>query len=146
MNLLSLAVSLFVINISGISDCGTMPFFTIVSQSFTPSAPKAGENVSWSITYKVPDNVEVTSGRSVNSGTINGFIPIDPTVSDLCTIVECPILSGEYTSTSYQTWPDGLAGTKLALTTQWVDESYNELLCSKVVVTGAQSQQYLRGN
>lgn len=145
MNSLMLALTLYVFNSSGISDCGTKPLFSITSQSFTPSAPKAGDNVSWTINYKVADGVEVTSGRSLNSGTINGFIPIDPTESDLCTIVECPLVSGEYSTSSYQTWPDGLTGTKLSLTSEWVDGSNNQLLCSKVVVTGAQ-QKSLRGN
>ena len=143
MNLLSLAVSLFVLNNSGISDCGTKPIFSIVSQSFEPSAPKAGDNISWSITYSVPDGIEIKSGFSINSGTVNGFIPIDPTESDLCTVIECPITPGKYTSTSYQTWPDGMTGTKLALTSEWVDDLDNQLLCSKVVVTGGRSR-YLR--
>ena len=143
MNLLSLALSLFVLNSSGISDCGTDSLFTITSQSFEPSSPKAGDNVSWTIEYTVPDGVQVKSGLSINSGTVNGFIPIDPTQSDLCTVVQCPILPGKYSSSSYQTWPDGMVGTKLSLVSEWVDDSNNELLCSKVVVTGA---GYLRRN
>ena len=143
MNLLSLALSLFVLNSSGISDCGTDSLFTITSQSFEPSSPKAGDNVSWTIEYTVPDGVQVKSGLSINSGTVNGFIPIDPTQSDLCTVVQCPILPGKYSSSSYQTWPDGMVGTKLSLVSEWVDDSNNELLCSKVVVTGA---SYLRRN
>lgn len=144
MNLLSLAVSLFVFNSTGISDCGVNPLFTITSQSFEPSVPKVGDNVSWTINYVVPENlVEIKSAHVINSGTINGFIPIDPTESDLCKVVECPIVPGEYSSTGYQIWPDGLAGAKLSLTTQWVDDNESELLCSKVVVTGKSN---LRGN
>lgn len=143
MNLLMFVLSLFLFNSSGISDCGTKPIFTIVSQNFEPSSPKAGDNVSWTIDYRVPDGVEIKSGLTINSGTVNGFIPINPTESDLCTVVECPILPGKYSSSSYQTWPDGLTGTKIALTSEWVDDSNNQLLCSKVNVIGA---GYLRRN
>jgi hypothetical protein len=143
MNLLSFALSLFVFNTSSISDCGVTPIFSIVSQSFEPVSPKSGDNVSWTINYKVPDGVEIKSAYTINYGTINGFIPIDPTESDLCTILECPILSGEYSTTSYQIWPDGLLGTKLSLTSEWFDDSESELLCSKIVVTG---QRFLRRN
>ena len=144
INLLAVAASLFVFNISGVSDCGVNPLFFITSQSFEPSVPKVGDNVSWTISYVVPENVvAINSPRSINSGTINGFIPIEPTESDLCEILECPIYPGEYSSTSYMTWPDGLGGAKLSLTSEWVDENDSELLCSKVVVTGKTN---LRGN
>lgn len=142
MNFLSFALSLLLANFSSISDCGVNPVFTIVSQEFSPQNPKTGDNVSWTIQYKVPDGVTVNSARSINSGMINGFLPIQPTESDLCEVLECPIVSGEYSTTNYQTWPDGLSGTKLSLVSQWVDEFDEELLCSKVVLTPSKS---LRG-
>lgn len=146
MPALSLAIttvmSILTFTTSGISDCGTNPVFSISSQSFSPTSPVAGDNVSWTITYKVPAVAPIESAYSINSGTVNGFIPIDPTKSDLCGVVDCPIVEGEYTTTNYQVWPDGLAGSKIALVSQWVDDANNELLCSKVVVTGKQA---LRG-
>lgn len=146
MPALSLAIttvmSILTFTTSGISDCGTNPVFSISSQSFSPTSPVAGDNVSWTITYKVPAVAPIESAYSINSGTVNGFIPIDPTKSDLCGVVDCPIVEGEYTTTNYQVWPDGLAGSKIALVSQWVDDANNELLCSKVIVTGKQA---LRG-
>jgi hypothetical protein len=143
MNFIMSLLSFAMFNFSGISDCGVKPLFSITSQSFEPNGPKSGDNVSWTINYKVPDGVEIKTATSINSGTINGFLPIEPTESDLCEIVECPILPGEYSSTSFQIWPDGLTGTKLSLISQWVDDLNNELLCSKVSVIG---QRRLRGS
>lgn len=142
MRFLMSAVSLLMFNFSGVSDCGVNPLFTISSQSFEPITPKSGDNVSWTINYKVPEGVKIPAAHSINSGTINGFLPIQPSESDLCEVVECPILPGEYSSTSFQIWPDGLAGTKLSLVSKWVDNSEKELLCSKITVIG---QKRLRG-
>jgi hypothetical protein len=136
MNYLSLALSLFVFNLTSISDCGTNSLFTITEQSFTPEFPEAGDNVSWTISYSVPDNVEISFARSITSGTLNGFIPIEPTEYDLCEEVGCPLVSGEHENTNWLEWPNGIAGSKISLTSIWLDNSDNELLCSKVVVTG----------
>ena len=127
-----------------IRDCGTDPVFSIVSQSFVPESPKAGDNVSWTIQYKVPDGVEIPSGVNINSGMINGFIPITPTETDLCSVVHCPITPGEYTLTNWQTWPAGLESTKVSLISEWVNENYGELLCSSVTINGGQAKT-LRG-
>ena len=129
--------------LSTISDCGTNPLFKIVSQSFTSDIPKAGDIVSWTIEYSVPDGLIVNSITSVNSGLINGFLPIDTTTSDLCQEISCPVTSGTYSLTNTVIWPDGVSGSKVVLTSEWEDENGNELLCSKVSVTGAKN---LRGN
>jgi hypothetical protein len=130
-----MALSLFVFNSSTISDCGFDSLFTITSQSFSPEYPVAGDNVSWVISYTVPDNVEVTFARSVLYGVLNGFIPIETTEYDLCDEVVCPIISGEHTNENWIEWPSGLNGAKVSLTSTWLDDSDNELLCSKVIVT-----------
>lgn len=143
MNLTSVFVVLFGVNFSTIKDCGTNPLFTIVSQDFSPESPKAGENVTWTIQYKVPENVVANTVTSVDSGMINGFLPIDPTYSDLCGLIECPVTSGTYTMSNTNVWPDGLSGSKVILQSEWVDENGSELLCSKVTVTGA--SKLLRG-
>lgn len=122
--------------ITSISDCGTDPLFKITSQSFIPDSPKTGDNTTWSISFTVPDCLYVTNVTSVNSGLINGFLPIDTSYTNMCDQVGCPAEAGDYTITNWQIWPDGLAGTKVALTSQWVDQYNNELLCSKAVVVG----------
>ena len=133
-------LALFALN--SISDCGKNPLFSIVSQDFQPTSPKVGDNVTWTIEFKVPDGLKVDNVTSVNSGVLNGFIPLDTTSSYLCPEVNCPVTSGTYTLENSLTWPDGVAGSKLALTSEWIDTDGNELLCSKVVVTGSQN---LRG-
>lgn len=122
--------------ITSISDCGTAPQFKITSQSFIPDTPKTGDNTTWTISFTVPENLDVTNVTSVNSGVINGFLPIDTSYTNICDQVGCPVEPGEYTITNWQIWPDGLAGTKVALKSQWVDQDDNELLCSKAVIVG----------
>lgn len=126
--------------ISTISNCGIKPLLNIVYQSFIPEIPSGGQNVSWTIQYNVPDGLTVNSISSVNSGIINGFLPIDTTTTDLCPEIGCPLTSGTYTLVNTVTWPDGVSGSKIVLTSEWEDENDNELLCSKVSVVGARSK------
>ena len=123
--------------LSSISDCGKNPLLKIVSQSFTPDSPTAGDNVSWVIQYQVPDGMVLNNITSINSGLINGFLPIDTTTTYLCPEIGCPVSSGIYSLTNSVTWPDGVSGSKVALTSEWVNENGDELLCSKVSVVGA---------
>ena len=136
MLLVASLFSLFMLGNSGIVDCGKAPLFTITSQSFSPDSPTTGDNTTWEISFAVPDSVDVTNITSINSGIVNGFLPIDTTYTNMCNEVGCPTKPGDYSITNWQIWPDGLVGTKLALTTQWVDQNDNELLCSKVSIVG----------
>lgn len=134
----------FIFNMSGVSNCGVNPLFSITSQSFEPSVPKIGDKVFWTINYNVPENVvAIKSPRNINSGTVNSIIPIEITESDLCDILECPIYPGNYSTIIYMNWSNDIADMKLSLINTWVDENDIELLCYKVLVKGKTN---LRGN
>ena len=59
------------------------------------------------------------------------FIPLSPTVDDLCATQKvdlCPLKVGVHHSTSDSTWPSGLSGT-IVSKIQWKDQDGQEILC-----------------
>jgi len=103
--------------------------FKIQSQGFAPFPPIGGQDATLWIDFTVPDGA-VTNGTAKYSFSFNG-IPFSPTTEDLCTQVECPIVSQNLSSTNQ--WPSGLSG-KIVSKIQWYDESNNYLLCSELTV------------
>jgi len=105
--------------------------FTIDALSQTPSDTiTAGENMSLNLIYTSPTTV--TGGRVTTSMTYN-FLPLTPSVADLCTSVVCPLGPGQHDGSSTYPFPSGISGT---LITQiiWADENNNQLLCIKSTI------------
>ena len=81
----------------------------------------------------------VTSGTATYSVTYN-FIPVTPTVDDLCVDQQggippdpCPLAIGQHNSKSISQFPSGLSGT---IVTQilWKDQNNQQILCMKWTV------------
>jgi len=105
--------------------------FTIDALSQTPSDTiTAGENMTLNLIYTSPTTV--TGGRVRTSMTYN-FLPLTPSVEDLCTSVVCPLGPGQHDGSSSYPFPSGISGT---LVTQivWADENDNQLLCIKSTI------------
>ena len=105
--------------------------FTIDSLSQTPSDTiTAGENMTLNLIYTSPTTV---TGGTVRTSMTYNFLPLTPTVADLCTSVVCPLGPGQHDGGSTYPFPSGISGT---LVTQivWEDENNNQLLCIKSTV------------
>lgn len=136
MSLLSMALSLFVLNYAITSDCGTDLPFTILSQSFEPSNPLPGDDVYWTINYMIPNNVNISFLRSVESTRINNVYSSEAQEYDLCEDdVICPVEHGEHSFTNWYIWTETLFGSSVSTTMKWLDSNDNELLCARVDIT-----------
>jgi hypothetical protein len=131
MSLLAALASIYVIG--SVSDCskGTA-LFTITSMSLSPDPPVKGQNSTLALSMTVPYDIQ--SGTAKYSVTYN-FIPLAPTVEDLCTILphHCPIKAGTLNTISSVPFDDSLKGT-IIFKIEWKDTSNNELMCVSVNV------------
>jgi hypothetical protein len=132
MNLLSLALSLFVTNYTYTSECGSNPLFTVVSQSLNPEYPRPGDTVEWTVNYSVTEYMEVLSPRNVFYGVRNDITSVEALEYDLCEEIDCPITVGTHSHTNLIIWPSSHINT-LTLTSEWIDEYDNELMCTQMI-------------
>ena len=113
---------------TSVNDCSAgKSLFTLNSAYVAPDVPVAGENVSITIFYTVPEGMTITDGTSEYSATYN-FLPLSTTVEPLCSDVPCPLKSGQYTNQSDTMWPSGISGT-LSTQMKWFDADKDLLLC-----------------
>lgn len=122
--MLALLSLLFVTASASIKSCGGL--FTIQQLGLEPpDKTVGGTNVSLTLYYTSP--VEVTGGSVKNSMSYN-FIPISPTITDLCQNTACPITIGPHDGSSWYTMPSGLSGT-ITSRILWTDTAGTQLLC-----------------
>ena len=115
---------------STINDCGVgKSLFTITKLSFFPDPPTVNENITVQLGYSVSSGIEVTGGTTAYAITYN-FLPLNPTVEDLCTQTTCPLVAGSYTQESTFLFPE-LSGSVI-VTTTWKDLAGRQLLCYKI--------------
>lgn len=101
----------------------------MISQGFSPEPPIPGQDATLWFYYQVPDNLTVTAGTAKYSITFNG-IPFTPTVDDLCTQVDCPLVPGIFNLTSTSQFPS--VSGKIISKIQWYNEDDSLLLCSEL--------------
>jgi len=113
-------------------DCST-PLDTghIKSITMNPSAPVAGEFVNIIIDYTLDSSV--TDGTATYTASFNGF-PLTPTTQPLCpdleyTTTPCPINAGDVHFEGSSQIGDASTHGTLVLTTTWVDQNKNQILC-----------------
>jgi hypothetical protein len=127
----ALLFSMITSGLSTLRDCSSgNGLFTMISQGFSPEPPVPGQDVTLWFYYQVPDGLTVTAGTAKYSFTFNG-IPFSPTVEDLCTQVDCPLLPGIFNLTSTSQFPSGVSG-KITSKIQWYNEDGSLLLCSEL--------------
>ena len=115
---------------ASIRDCSNgNGLFTMISQGFSPEPPVPGQDATLWFYYQVPDNLTVTAGTAKYSITFNG-IPFSPTVDDLCTQVDCPLVPGIFNLSSTSQFPS--VSGKIVSTIQWYNENNSLLLCSEL--------------
>jgi hypothetical protein len=121
--------------LGSIADCApTTSIFQIQAQGFGPDPPVVNENVTLWIQYIVPSSVNVASGTSVDSVSLNG-LPVSSETSDLCKSIPCPQTAGVHNASNSFPWPSGIAsGSRIVYTSKWYDPSQTLLLCSKLTL------------
>ena len=118
---------------ASITDCGAgTSVFTITELSMDPpDNVAAGQNVSLTLKYKTP--VEVDGGKVTTALSLNG-IPFPSSDSDLCASAPCPITVGEHDGSSWSLFPSGVSG-KVQTTITWADNTTGQVfLCVKAVL------------
>lgn len=103
--------------------------FTVDALGFWPDPAKSNENSTVSFLYTVPEP-GFTGGTATYTVTYN-FIPLTPTVEDLCKNIACPILPGQYNQTTTSIFPAGLSGT-MTTKIRYQDTNGAELLCALI--------------
>jgi len=132
LRLLSLVTAATVAT-AAITDCSAgKSVFKITALGFWPDPAIKNANSTVSFAYTVPEP-GVTGGTATYTVTYN-FIPLSPTIEDLCkNVPKCPIVPGPYNQSSSSTFPD-LSGS---LTTKivWKDLTGAQLLCVLIKTT-----------
>ena len=122
---------------ASIKSCGGL--FTIQQLGLEPSDKAVGgTNVSLTLYYTSP--LEVTGGSVKNSMSYN-FIPLAPTITDLCQNTQCPITIGPHDGSSWYTMPSGLSGT-ITSRILWSDTAGTQLLCLDMTLKVVQTKPY----
>jgi hypothetical protein len=130
MILLAIFLSLLGIN-GSVTDCSkATALFDLTSMSFSPDPPIKGQNSTLLLSMNVPS--EVAGGTATYSVTYN-FIPLTPTVNDLCLEVPggCPIKPGTLDTVSSIPFDGSLSGS-LTLKILWKDLQEQQLMCVSV--------------
>jgi len=129
-----LLVSLSTLTNAAISNCATPAqpsLFTIDSLSQTPSDTIiAGQNMTLNLLYTSPTMV---TGGSVTTSTTYNFLPLTPTVTDLCDSIECPLNPGQHDGSTTYPFPVGVSGT-LSIKIVWSNIDSLQLLCLKSTI------------
>ena len=112
-----------------ITDCSNgKSLFSIQGLGFWPDPAVKNSNSTISFAYTVPEP-GFSGGTATYAATYN-FLPITPTVEDLCKNVACPILPGPYNMSTSSTFPD-LSGS-LTIKLVWKDLTGAQLLCALI--------------
>jgi len=115
-----------------VKDCSAgTSVYKFLTASLTPDPVVRGKDATLSLSCQIPDGVTVASGTAEYSFSFNG-IPFSPTVEDLCSQVECPMVPGLYKNSSTSTFPD--VGGKVVTTIKWFDEKKVLLYCLETTV------------
>ena len=118
-------------SLGSVNDCskGTS-IFKITSMSFSPDPPVSGQNSTLLLSMNVP--TQVSGGTATYSLTYN-FIPISPSVENLCTSLPsgCPIMPGKLDTVSNIPFDTSLKGS-IGIKINWKDTSNNELMCVSI--------------
>ena len=131
--------------LASVSDCSNgASLFHLTSLSFSPDPTVPGQNSTLLLSMKIPE--EITNGTATYSTTYN-FIPLKPTIDDLCHTVACPIVPGSLNTRSSYPIDKTLSGS-MTLKLEWKDLTGRQLLCVnvKTKLGDAAKQVALRGS
>ena len=133
MTFLGLVLASYATSLSTVSDCSKgASQVKINSMTFLPDPPIKGQNSTLTLDLNVP--TEIQGGTATYSFTYN-FIPLTPTVEDLCTQVPggCPVKAGPLNLVSSYPIDPSLRGTIVAKI-NWKDTTNSDLLCVSITM------------
>jgi hypothetical protein len=133
MGLLGLILASYASSLSSVVDCSKgSSQIKINSMSFQPDPPIKGQNSTLTLALTNPS--DILGGTATYSIRYN-FIPLTPTVDDLCSQVPggCPILSGPLNIVSSYPIDPSLSGT-LVVQIEWKDTASVQLLCVSITM------------
>jgi len=111
---------------ASVTDCSKgASLFKINSMSFLPEPAVKGQNSTLLLSTTVPE--QITGGTAKYSIKYN-FIPLTPTIEDLCTTVSCPIMLGKLDTVSSYPIDKSLSGS-ITIQIDWADQTGRQLLC-----------------
>jgi len=98
----------------------------------------AGQNVTLSVEYTVPDGYYLPAGGGnvLYDVTVN-FVPLPQSVAPLCSVIPCPLAPGVYFNETVSAWPSGLTG-KMTSKIRWKDA--NDALLACIQISGSLSR------
>jgi hypothetical protein len=135
-NLVSSILLLFRTGDAIIKDCGNgNSIFQITELALTPDPPIRGKDVYMTVKFINPLE-DINAGKCTTSATLN-FIPFQPTVEELCTSTQCPILSGLNDRSTSNVWPDTVSGSITSKIT-WTMPNDSLLLCIQIATKVAE--------
>jgi len=115
--------------IASVADCSKgKSLFQLTSMSFSPDPTVAGQNSTLLLSMKIPEMIN--NGTATYTSTYN-FLPLTPTVDDLCTTVVCPINQGTLDTLSSFPVDKGLSG-RLTINIVWSDLTGRQLMCVNI--------------
>lgn len=112
-----------------IQDCSSSnSIATITSMGINPESPKPGDNSTIWVAYDL--SKDVTGGTVQYSYKLN-YIPITPTVVNLCDQEECPIPAGCYNASGSSTFPD--VSGRIEGKIEWFNENDEPIWCVNTI-------------
>jgi hypothetical protein len=102
----------------------------LTTLDLVPAVPVIGQPVVMTVQFNNPGKV-ITSGTATTAIKYS-FIPIAPTVEDLCVATPCPLTIGFNDRSTNSTWPDVKGNLETTIT--WKGSDGSELLCIKVSI------------
>ena len=100
---------------------------TLQNLELFPDPPIAGENQTLRVDYMLGGSAPVTGGTATYSYKLN-YIPITPTITDLCTQTQCPIELGPHTELSTSVFPTDIHGL-VDISIAWKDQNEEPIWC-----------------
>ena len=117
--------------LGSIQDCSNgASLLKLTTLDLIPAVPIIGQPVVMTVQFNNP-------GPAITSGTATtaikySFIPLTPTVEDLCVATPCPLTTGFNDRSTNSTWPDITGNLETTIT--WKGTDGSELLCIKVSI------------
>jgi hypothetical protein len=111
---------------ASVTDCSKgASLFKIDSMSFSPDPAIKGQNSTLLMSSTVPEQI---TGGTAKYSIKYSFIPLTPTIEDLCKAVSCPIMVGKLDTVSSYPIDKSLSGS-ITIQIDWADQTGRQLLC-----------------
>lgn len=128
--LLCVFASILAFGNASISDCGSgKSLFKITDLSLVPDPPVRGKLLDMTVKFENP-GPELSDGTVKTSVSLN-YIPLQPSVEDLCVNTHCPISIGLNDRSASNEWPNTVSGI-VSSKIEWNALDGTPLLCIQI--------------